>query len=283
MATNKWLLTLVVAALLIVGVLAARKFWGKEPPDIDAVLQDQVTLAGQDLKFLSRGAKYAHFEMAAFGSEGDTVRSHMRQPANFRKLKALVWVYSSEKGIDARALLDQVKFADRVLILGFNLRSAYPHDDKGQRNPSSADAEQALVQTKRGVELLVQYLKKHQVVDSMQIYLAGQGEGAAAVLAAAAELSGRVAGVGLIDVDRILVDAQEGRTSALTDLRNWARLVNVPRVGVIETQHRMSAGAQASGLEFGVKTERLSMGAVLEQNELAMLGHGVTSRSLDSG
>lgn len=267
---------MVVAALLFAVAMLLRTFRGHREMSVESALQDQVTLAGQELKFISRGAKFAHFELAAFGAEGDTVRVHLRQPANYRKLKAVVWAYSAERGIDARGMLDAVKHADQVEILAYNVDSETPRDAKGNRALSKSDEQEALIRGKRGIELLVQFLKKHQVVDSTQIYLVGQREANATVMAAAAELSGRIAGVGLIDLDRSVRDAKEGQSN-IADPRSWAEAIRASRVAVIETEQRTGFDPKSSGLDFGAAPERVSMGSVLEQDESAMLGHGVTA------
>ncbi len=181
---------------------------------LSTIRQERGILVSQDLKFLSRGTNFAHFEISGVGSAQDTVRAHMRQPANYRKLKGLVWVYSSKQGIDLRKMLDQVRYsrAQHVEIVAYNIDSNFLHDRKGKRIESASAIGEGLAQSKRGVEMLVQFLKKHQVVDSSQVYIAGQKEAVTAVLAAADKANGRRA-CGLIDRARAWIMKTSARSS----------------------------------------------------------------------
>lgn len=271
------LLGIVFLTLAIVYVQRMLFGGGGKEYTVESIRQERSSLVSQNLKFLSRGANFAHFEVSAVGSAGDTLYAHLRQPANYRKLKGLVWVYSSKQGMDLRKMLDQVRFAEHVEIVAYNIDSNFLHDRKGKRVESASAMGEGLAQSKRGVEMLVQFLKKHQVVDSSQVYIAGQKEAVTAVLAAAESLPGRLSGVGLIELEQGIIDIRESSSLEAALPKSWAALIPRVRVAILEPENRMSYQLAEHGMQFGQQPERISLGALPEQNEVMMLQNGIAA------
>ncbi len=169
---------------------------------VDKLWQERGILASQDMRFLSRGQNFAHFAVTAVSTKGDSVSAHYRLPANSRKLKALLWVYDSPNDVNMSMILDRNIRAQHAAVLGYNIHENFERDGQGAINSSRANLFNGLATTRREVDVLLQMLKKHQVIDSLQVYVAGQGIANTPVLGAVTDKAKGIQGCGLIDLAR---------------------------------------------------------------------------------
>ena len=161
---------------------------------IEQIQRDSASLAKQELKFLSRGHDFAHYDLFLISTAGDTVKGYYRVPANTRKLPALIWLYDSQSGVDAKSMLDRIPESGHCAIIAFNCFTQFEHRSDGSLDRSDDALSQGLLKSKRAVELFVQFLKKHHVVDSSLVYAGGEGIGIASLISAASGSTGRARG-----------------------------------------------------------------------------------------
>ncbi|MBL0060249.1 MAG: hypothetical protein IPP40_01830 [bacterium] len=182
---------------------------------VDKLWQEHGMLAKQDMRFLSRGQNFAHYAVTAISDKGDSVSVQYRVPANNRKLKALLWVYDAPRDVNMSAILDQNTRAQHAAIIGYNIHENFERDEQGVINSSRANLYNGLATTRREVDMLLQMLKKHQVIDSTQIFVAGQGIANTPVLGAVTDKASGLRACGLIDIARGMKKWQEIDKSGL--------------------------------------------------------------------
>jgi len=171
--------------------------------------QERGILAKQDMKFLLRGQNFAHYAVTAVSDKGDSVTARYRVPANNRKLKALLWVYDAPQDVNMSTILDQNTRAQHAAILGYNIHENFERNEQGVINSSRANVYNGLATTRREVDMLLQMLKKHQVIDSTQVFVAGQGIANTPVLGAVTDKANGLRACGLIDIARGMKKWQE--------------------------------------------------------------------------
>ncbi len=162
---------------------------------------EHALLAKQDMAFIKRGRDFGYYDVTVISDRGDTLHCNYRVPAGVlnRKLKALLWLYDSPDTVDM-SVLDGTAAGRVTAVLGCNLHDAFERDGSGAVKSGKSNAMSGLLDTRRRVDLLLQLLRKHQVNDSLQIFVGGEGLAAVAAIPALAGQSKRHAGIALADL-----------------------------------------------------------------------------------
>lgn len=242
---------------------------------VEKLRQEHGTLVKQDMKFISRGQNFAHYVVTAIGDRADTVAAQYRVPANHRKLKALLWVYDSPNNVNLSAILDDNSRAQHAAILGYNVSKNFERDERGVINSSRANIYNGLATSRREVEMLLQLLRKHQVNDSTQIYVAGQGVANIPMLGALAGTSSRIREVGLIDFARGLRMWQELDKGGFATEKKFATdgLHGTP--ALIEPQDSPGINWPSGGQSLTGRP--YTMGSIASRSETDILRSGLES------
>lgn len=196
--------TIVVSAIYLV-----RQKNYEQSFTVEKLKHEWASLVKQDMKFVSRGQNFAHYAVTAISDRSDTVVVQYRVPANHRKLRALLWVYDSPNDVNLSAILDQNTHAQHAAVIGYNVHENFERDERGNINSSRANLYNGLATSRREIGLLLQLMRKHQVIDSTQIFVAGQGLANTPTLGGTMERSNRIKSIGLIDFSRGMKKWQE--------------------------------------------------------------------------
>lgn len=216
-------LIFVLLAIAIAAFLVWKRV-GRSSVSIEQMQQDVAQLLRQELKFLSRGHDFAHYELTLFSTDGDTVKGYYRVPANTRKLPALIWVYDSKSGVDDKVMLDEIPESKHCAIISFNCYLLFGRENDGSLDEGDDALSKGLIRSKHSVELFAQFLKKHHVVDSTLVYAGGAGIGVASVISAGSGSTGKLRGFVLSEPE----DAQLAEllaTNEIVSLETWSRKV----------------------------------------------------------
>lgn len=173
---------------------------------VERLWQERATLTKSDMRFVSRGKDFGHYVIRAVGEKGDTVEAAYRVPANSRKLKSLLWVYDSPSDVNLSAILDGNTRAQHAAVVAYNVHRCFERDENGEINSSRANLFNGLWRTRRDIDLILQLLKKHQVLDSTLNFVAGQGNAVTPLLGALAKQPHSIREVALIEASSGLTE-----------------------------------------------------------------------------
>jgi len=213
-------------AQAFIALLLVLCFVGCEQGDYsqERVLAESASLRGQNMSLISRGQNFAYYTVDAYSDRGDTLRCQYRVPAGVknRKLKALIYVNSSAEDFNLKRL-DGFGPAGVTAVLNLNLHGLFERDDRGAIKPSKKAVFDGVLRSRRSMDMLVQLLRKHQAVSPEQIFVAGDGEGAALLLSALVGRSNALAGVALTNFGDGIIATKNLQKLDFVNAEEWAK------------------------------------------------------------
>ncbi len=245
---GSWLL-IWLALLILVATVAFYLLFVKESADysVASLRLERAALVKQDIQFLSRGGKYAHYEVKAVSDKGDTVTAQYRLPAAESKTKALLWVYDEPRDLNMSEALDHVPQAQFAAVLALNIHDLFERDAQGHVDESRGNAWRGMAASKRSIDVLLQFLRKHHVNDTTQIYLGGADFAAPAALAAAAGLPHRLGGIGMVNLAGAEGMAPGWQEVDFVKPQTWSGEIHSKRIAQIESSDSAFAKSVVPG------------------------------------
>ncbi|MCL4304623.1 hypothetical protein KJZ99_01770 [bacterium] len=233
--TRTKLLWLILLGLLAAAILMYLMFARGAEYSAEALQNQRAELKRHDLTLISRGREFACYDVALTTMQNDTVRTLYRLPATERRIKAVILVYDAPQDVDVRALLDDIPEARHAAVMSYNTSVNFVKDRDGKPSTATNDYWQGLSKTRRGLDVIFQFLRKHHVVDSSQIYIAGAGWANSPMLAALAGLPYHRAGIALIDYTQGVEDWKESAPSRFSAPQKWLRDAAMGKVAYVES------------------------------------------------
>jgi hypothetical protein len=171
--------------------------------------------------------------VTAVSDKGDTVVAQYRLPAAESKSKSVLWIYDEPKSLNLSAALDNVPQAQFAAVLALNVHDFFQRDSKGAMDESRANVWQGMAKSKRSMDILLQFLRKHNVNDTTQIYLGGSSDAYKFVLAAAGSLPQRLGGLGVVSISSGTSDQSQLEKYEFAASKTWTDQIRVGRLGVL--------------------------------------------------
>ena len=240
----------VLSATLLIYYLFVR---GGSVYTTENLRQERAQLVKQDIQFMGRGIDYAHYNVIAISDKGDTVVAQYRLPAAENKTKAVLWVYDESNAVNLSDALDDVTQAQFAAVLALNIHDFFSYDSKGKPEESRENIWKGLAKSKRSIDILLQFLGKHHVNDTTQIYLGGSGEATTAVLAAAATLPQRLGGLGIVNLTSSANSGELAKAREFSSAETWTDQIHVDRLALLKP-----AGETETAPVFSRKIDQVS-------------------------
>ncbi len=236
------LLWMILLGLLAATILVYLMFARGAEYSAEALQSQRAELKRHDLTLMSRGREFACYDVALTTMQNDTVKTRYRLPATERRIKALILVYDAPQDVDVRVLLDDIPEARQAAVMAYNASANFAKDQDGKPSTATNDYWQGLIKTRRGLDVMFQFLRKHHVVDSSQIFIAGAGWANSPMLAALAGLPYHHAGIALIDYAQGVEDWKESAPSRFSAPQKWLRDAAKGKVAYVEAgeQHGLN-------------------------------------------
>ncbi len=160
-------------------------------------------LLNHELSWAGRGRDYAQYTVTCEGQER-SYKVLYRIPASTAKAPALVIVHMIDSTEAVFDLMNNAENAKDCAIAAINVKEYFALDEKGRIKTKNVVLGRGLVDGLHAVDLAIEFVQGHRIVDTSAIYLVGIGEAALLALPAADNYSSSLKGVACIDADAMM-------------------------------------------------------------------------------
>jgi hypothetical protein len=230
---------------------------------VNTLRNERASLDKFDLKFASRGRDFACYDALLTNTAGDSISAQLRLPAADKRIRALVLLYESPEDLNVRSLLDGVPQSRFVATALLNVGKNFDRDASGRIKSSKKSLWKGLHRTKRELETMLQFLQKHQVVDSNQVYVAATEWAITPLLAGLAGLPNPVAGMALAEYHAGDRQWKESAPSEFVSAETWIRELATKKTAFVETS------ATPAGTNYPIPGDRIGVASKAEQTDAA--------------
>ncbi|MCB9357101.1 MAG: hypothetical protein H6508_04135 [Calditrichaeota bacterium] len=219
-------LPLILLICLVLLIAAAYWYWGRGPEySLDTLRSTRAELRSHDLKFLSRGRDFACYTVTLASMTGDTVHAVYRLPASEQRVKTLLLFYDQAEDVNIRELLDDMPKANLAAVMACNIRQFSPVNGSQDSRYSRTQLWRQLDATRKGLDVLLQFARKHHVVDTSMVCVAASEFADLPLALCLKDLPFPVAAAAFVDFQK---SANEWADKAPSALRDINTLLEVP-------------------------------------------------------
>jgi len=198
-----WLLSIFVAALVIVYFIARERYTNEMISAVDD------SLIKHDLIWAGRGADFAQYVLVLHGRDGATYQGTYRVPASVDPVPAIVVLHANRDTLEILEWLKDVPGAAQCAIVGVNVADYLARDDDGRVRSSNKWLGRSLLPSLHAVDLAIEFVSGHRIVDTEAIYVAAELEANLVGVPAAVNSSESLSGLSCM------------HPSAMMNLRDW--------------------------------------------------------------
>lgn len=259
---SKWIW--VLGALIVVVVLLRVFVFRGERFTTEKLLSVRESLMDQDYEFLGRTGNTIKYEVTLYGRDGFEAKGLYRVSASKDPLPGLIVVHDLVSDSLLNILLDRVAAVDRMAVLSINIDPLFEKDGKGLRQVRHQSYGRAIRDGIRSVDLAVQYVRGHNLVDPSRCYLAGMGIGNLAALPSAAVLDQELAGLSLLNCEAGMAGTSEKKSLKFAAPETWAPYLSgipVLMLDDLSGGHAVSSAADSLARSFTTRPVRRVIGA----------------------
>ncbi|MBU1636098.1 hypothetical protein KKC97_00340 [bacterium] len=165
-------------------------------------------LLNHELSWAGRGRDYAQYTVICLGETGSCTMLY-RIPATTERVPAVVLVHDFDSTEAVFDMLSQVEHIGDCAVAAINVSDYFKLDKNGSIRTKNKLMGKGMLTGLGAVDLAIEFVRGHRIVDTTAIYLVGIGEAGVLVMPAAANYGKYLKGVAYIDAD------------AMMSLKNW--------------------------------------------------------------
>jgi hypothetical protein len=227
----------VIAAGFLVWFFMSGKSGNKMLEEVDD------KLVRHELSWAGRGKDYAQYQITLWGEDSTSYIVTYRIPASVGRVPGLVVLHTIDSAKEVFELMNRVENASDCAILAINAGQYLKRDGSGKILMGDKDLESGLVSGLRAVDLAIEFLRGHSIVDTSAVYLLGIGEASLLALPAAANHQEILKGVACINPE------------AMMNLKSWGKSDFASPIGWVGKTGTLQALLVMKGVgksEFGL-------------------------------
>ena len=160
-------------------------------------------LLEHDLSWAGRGRDYAQYTVTCLGKEKSCHLAY-RIPATTNRVPALVIVHTIDSVTTVFEMMNKAQDASSCVMAAINIAEYCERGSEGKLRTKNKVLGRGLMDGMDAVDLAIEFVRGHNLVDTNAVYLVGIGEAGVLAIPAAANYAKSLKGVVCIDADAML-------------------------------------------------------------------------------
>lgn len=160
-------------------------------------------LLSHELAWVGRGRDYAQYSVSCFGETG-SCKMLYRIPAATERVPAIVLIHDLDSTQVVFDMLNKVERINNCAVAAINVSEYFKYDKNGSIRTKNKHLGKGMLAALGAVDLALEFVRGHRIVDTTAIYLVGIGDAGLLVMPAAVDYGQSVKGVAYIDADAMM-------------------------------------------------------------------------------